>query len=59
MNKINYQKQLDKVIENLGETKPTLLLHSCSGIPLSVFRHHHRLLQPKHRFQGRIRKKSS
>ena len=26
MNKINYQKQLDKVIENLGETKPTLLL---------------------------------
>ena len=29
MNKINYQKQLDKVIENLGETKPTLLLHSC------------------------------
>ena len=28
MNKINYQKQLDKVIENLGETKPTLLLHS-------------------------------
>ena len=29
MNKMNYQKQLDKVIENLGETKPTLLLHSC------------------------------
>ncbi len=29
MNKINYQKQLDGVIEKLGGTAPTLLLHSC------------------------------
>ena len=29
MQKINYQKQLDKIIENLGEKVPSLLLHSC------------------------------
>ncbi len=29
MNKINYQIQLDKVIDSLGDTVPTLLLHSC------------------------------
>lgn len=29
MLKINYQKQLDKIIENLGDEVPTLLLHSC------------------------------
>lgn len=29
MQKINYQKQLDRIIENLGDEAPTLLLHSC------------------------------
>ena len=29
MQKQNYQKQLDKIIENLGDKVPTLLLHSC------------------------------
>lgn len=29
MQKINYQKQLDKIIESLGDRVPTLLLHSC------------------------------
>ncbi len=29
MQKINYQKQLDTIIEGLGESVPTLLLHSC------------------------------
>lgn len=29
MQKINYQKQLDKIIEKLGDRVPTLLLHSC------------------------------
>ena len=29
MNKINYQKELDKITSNLGDTAPTLLLHSC------------------------------
>ena len=29
MNKINYQKELDRIIENNGDTKPRLLLHSC------------------------------
>lgn len=29
MQKVNYQKQLDKIIENLGDKVPTLLLHSC------------------------------
>ena len=29
MQKINYQKQLDKIIENLGDGVPSLLLHSC------------------------------
>ena len=29
MQKVNYQKQLDKIIENLGDRVPTLLLHSC------------------------------
>lgn len=29
MNKINYQKQTDSVIESLNGTVPTLLLHSC------------------------------
>lgn len=29
MNKINYQKKLDKITSNLGDTAPTLLLHSC------------------------------
>lgn len=29
MNKINYQKELDKIIENNKENKPSLLLHSC------------------------------
>ena len=29
MQKINYQKQLDKIIENLGDKVPSLLLHSC------------------------------
>lgn len=29
MNKINYQKQTDKVIENLNNSVPRLLLHSC------------------------------
>ena len=28
-NKINYQKKLDQVIEQLGNSKPTLLIHSC------------------------------
>lgn len=28
MQKINYQNQLDKIIENLGDKVPTLLLHS-------------------------------
>ncbi len=26
---MNYQKQLDKIIENLGDKVPTLLLHTC------------------------------
>lgn len=29
MEKINYQKQLDKIIENLGDKVPSLLLHTC------------------------------
>lgn len=29
MEKINYQKQLDKIIEGLGAEVPSLLLHSC------------------------------
>lgn len=29
MNKINYQKELEKIIEKNGENKPKLLLHSC------------------------------
>lgn len=29
MNKINYQKELDKIIENLGVKVPKLFLHSC------------------------------
>lgn len=29
MNKINYQKELDKVIENLNGSVPKLFLHSC------------------------------
>ena len=29
MQKINYQKQLDKIIEKLGDKVPSLLLHSC------------------------------
>ena len=29
MNKINYQKKLDKIIENNKENKPSLMLHSC------------------------------
>lgn len=29
MQKINYQKQLDKIIEELGDNVPSLLLHSC------------------------------
>lgn len=29
MNKINYQKELDKIISSLGDRAPTLLLHSC------------------------------
>ena len=29
MNKVNYQKELDKIIENNTATKPRLLLHSC------------------------------
>lgn len=29
MNKINYQKELDKIISALGESVPKLLLHSC------------------------------
>lgn len=29
MNKVNYQKELDKIIENNAGTKPRLLLHSC------------------------------
>jgi len=28
-NQLNYQKELDKVLANLGEQRPTLLLHSC------------------------------
>lgn len=27
--KINYQRELDKTIENLGDNRPKLLLHSC------------------------------
>lgn len=29
MNKINYQKELDKIIEQNSDRKPSLLLHSC------------------------------
>ena len=29
MNKINYQKELDRIIEKNGDTKPRILLHSC------------------------------
>lgn len=29
MNKINYQRELEKIIENNGDKKPKLLLHSC------------------------------
>ena len=29
MNKINYQKELDRIIDKNGDTKPRLLLHSC------------------------------
>ena len=29
MNKINYQKELDKITEKIGEKKPKLFLHSC------------------------------
>lgn len=29
MQKVNYQKQLDKIIENSGDKVPSLLLHSC------------------------------
>ena len=28
-NKINYQKELDKILEGLGNRKPSLLVHSC------------------------------
>ena len=44
MNKINYQKELDKIIENNKENKPSLMLHSCcapcsSAVLESVFRY--------------------
>lgn len=29
MNVVNYQKELDTIINNMGEKRPTLLLHSC------------------------------
>ena len=29
MNKINYQKKLDRVIGEIGDSRPKLLLHSC------------------------------
>jgi len=29
MNKVNYQKELDKIIDNLDEEVPRVLLHSC------------------------------
>lgn len=29
MNKINYQKELDKILDKIKDTKHTLLLHSC------------------------------
>lgn len=29
MNKVNYQKELDKIINNINENKPRLFLHSC------------------------------
>lgn len=31
MEKINYQKKLDKIIDNLSKEIPTILLHSCCG----------------------------
>lgn len=31
MNGVNYQKQLDSIIESLGGSGPRLLLHSCCG----------------------------
>ena len=29
--KVNYQLEMEKVMAQLGEEKPTLLLHSCCG----------------------------
>ncbi len=31
MNRRNYARELDRIIENNGENKPTLLLHACCG----------------------------
>lgn len=31
MNKINYNLEMEKIIKNIGSTKPKLLLHSCCG----------------------------
>ena len=31
MNRRNYQRELDRIIQKLGETKPRLLLHCCCG----------------------------
>lgn len=57
MNKRNYQKEMDQVLDQLctdkEETAPTLLLHSCCapcssyvlGIPVQVFQDHSSLLQ--------------
>ena len=53
MNKRNYQKELDQVLDQLctdkEETAPTLLLCAmqqlCTGIPVQVFQDHSSLLQ--------------
>ena len=31
MNRRNYQRELDRIIQKLGESKPSLLLHCCCG----------------------------
>ena len=31
MNRRNYQKELERIIEQNGEKKPSVLLHSCCG----------------------------
>ncbi len=67
MNKINYQNELDKIIENNDGRKPTLLLHSCcapcssyvleylSGyFDITVF-YYNPNISPKEEYEKRVR----